>query len=71
LLKIDHISHNQDATTIYQNGSLAPQANNADIDIPPMPNSIEITLHTPVRIKQDGKNLTQPALILVLSLTPY
>jgi hypothetical protein len=58
LLKIDHISHNQDATTIYQNGSLAPQANNADIDIPPMPNSIEITLHTPVRIKQDGKNLT-------------
>jgi hypothetical protein len=58
LLKIDHISQNQDATTIYQNGSLAPQANSAAIDIPPMPNSIEITLHTPVRIKQDGKNLT-------------
>lgn len=58
LLKIDHISHNQDPSTIYQNGSLAHQANSSAIDVPPMPKSIEITLHTPVRIKQDGKNIT-------------
>lgn len=58
LHKIDDIDPQNNNQTIYQNGELLPQQPAELSAIPAMPNQIEITFHTPLRIKQDSKNLT-------------
>ncbi|WP_411726352.1 CRISPR system precrRNA processing endoribonuclease RAMP protein Cas6 [Methyloglobulus sp.] len=57
LQKIDAINRLGLGKTIYQNGELKPQSPALLPAIPAMPRHIEITLHTPLRIKQDNKNL--------------
>lgn len=57
LQKIDDINLQGLKDTIYQNGELKPQQP-AGLPTPPtLPSQIEITFHTPLRIKQDSKNL--------------
>ena len=58
LQKIDDISQGGQSSTIYQNGEL--KAHNPDTlqTLPEMPKRIEITFRSPLRIKQDSKNLT-------------
>ncbi len=58
LLKIDEINMKGSLTTIYQAGELAAQALAENPTTPEMPKQLEIIFHTPVRIKQDGKNVT-------------
>jgi CRISPR/Cas system endoribonuclease Cas6 (RAMP superfamily) len=58
LLKIDDISQPGQSDTIYQNGELKPQQPTILQAPPKMPGQIEITFHSPLRIKQDSKNLT-------------
>ena len=57
LLKIDDIDSQNNSRTIYQNSELLPQQPAELPAIPAMPNRIEITFHSPLRIKQDSKNL--------------
>ena len=57
LQKIDDINLQGLGETIYQNGELKPQQPAGLPTIPTMPKQIEITFHTPLRIKQDSKNL--------------
>jgi CRISPR/Cas system endoribonuclease Cas6 (RAMP superfamily) len=57
LQKIDDISQCEQGETIYQNGELKPQHQTTLQALPNMPKQIEITFHTPLRIKQDNKNL--------------
>ncbi len=57
LQQIDDIDLNGLGETIYQNGELKPQQPAESISIPTMPTQIEIIFHTPLRIKQDSKNL--------------
>ena len=57
LQKIDDINRQGLGETIYRNGELKAQQP-ADLpETPAMPKQIEITFHTPLRIKQDSKNL--------------
>lgn len=58
LQKIDDINRQGLGETIYQNGELKPQQSAESPLIPAMPCRIEITFHTPLRIKQDSKNVT-------------
>jgi CRISPR/Cas system endoribonuclease Cas6 (RAMP superfamily) len=58
LQKIDDISQPGQSDTIYQNGELKPQQPTILQAPPKMPEQIEITFHSPLRIKQDSKNLT-------------
>ncbi len=58
LQKIDDISQCGQGETIYQNGELKPQHQTTLQALPNMPKQIEITFHSPLRIKQDSKNLT-------------
>ena len=57
LQKIDDINQQGSGETIYENGELKPQQPAEVPAIPAMPRHIEITFHTPLRIKQDSKNL--------------
>ena len=57
LRKIDNINLEQLGETIYQNGVLKPHQSAGLPAIPAMPNQIKITFHSPLRIKQDSKNL--------------
>jgi CRISPR/Cas system endoribonuclease Cas6 (RAMP superfamily) len=57
LQKIDVINQQGLGETIYQNGELKPLQPALVHAIPPNPKKIEITFHTPLRIKQDNKNL--------------
>jgi hypothetical protein len=58
LLKINDIDLLGNARIIYQNGELQPQEQAISPLIPPMPAQIELTFHSPLRIKQDQKNLS-------------
>lgn len=58
LQKIDDISQPEQSETIYQNGELKPQQLTILQALPQMPEQIEIIFHSPLRIKQDSKNLT-------------
>jgi hypothetical protein len=58
LLKIDEIDLQGNARTIYQNGELQPQQQAVFPTVPPMPTQIELNFHSPLRIKQDQKNLS-------------
>jgi hypothetical protein len=58
LHKITDISLQADGDVIYQKGELLPQAAAESPAIPAMPNQIELYFPTPLRIKQDSKNLT-------------
>jgi hypothetical protein len=57
LQKIDDIQPEGLGETIYQNGELKPLQLARLPTIPNMPKQIEITFYTPLRIKQDSKNL--------------
>jgi len=58
LQKIDAIDDQNNSQTIYQQGELFPQQAAEIASLPGMPKQIEITFHTPLRIKQDNKNMT-------------
>jgi hypothetical protein len=58
LQKIDDIDGQNNSQTIYQQGELLPQQAAETASLPDMPKQIEITFHTPLRIKQDNKNMT-------------
>ncbi len=45
--------------TIFQSGQLNPVSPAETPKLPAMPNHIEIKIHTPIRIKQQGHNLNQ------------
>jgi len=54
---IEQLSVTAPPKVIYQHGKLEPLAAPAPPDIPGMPPRIRLTLHAPMRIKQDSKNL--------------
>jgi CRISPR/Cas system endoribonuclease Cas6 (RAMP superfamily) len=58
LLSIDEINTKGSRKTIYLAGELTPQNSGEYPTIPDMPEEVEIVFHTPLRIKQDGKNIT-------------
>jgi hypothetical protein len=58
LLKIDEVDLQGGVQTIYQNGELQPQQQAVSPSAPPMPPQIELTFHSPLRIKQEQKNLS-------------
>lgn len=58
LVKIDDIDFQGNASTIYQAGELRPQRPAATPTCPPLPSCITLTFESPLRIKQDGKNIT-------------
>ncbi|WP_370527058.1 CRISPR system precrRNA processing endoribonuclease RAMP protein Cas6 [Methylobacter sp. BlB1] len=58
LQKIDDIDPEGVGETIYQHGELKSLQSAGSPTIPAMPDCIEIAFHTPLRIKQDSKNLT-------------
>ncbi|WP_305908206.1 CRISPR system precrRNA processing endoribonuclease RAMP protein Cas6 [Methylomarinum sp. Ch1-1] len=55
--QVAQLSAGGQATVVYQDGQLQQQNQTLDVNIPPLPECIEITLHTPLRIKQNGRNL--------------
>lgn len=57
LQKIDEINGPEPNETIYHNGELKPLTAAVLPPLPTMPQHIEITFHTPLRIKQDNKNV--------------
>jgi CRISPR-associated endoribonuclease Cas6 len=60
LEKIDDINLQGLSKTVYKNNELKPPQPAGLLEIPCLPNQIEITFHTPLRIKQDSKNLAAP-----------
>ncbi|EIC30037.1 MULTISPECIES: CRISPR system precrRNA processing endoribonuclease RAMP protein Cas6 [Methylomicrobium] len=58
LRKVDEVDPQGRAQTIYQDGELQPQRQAAVPPLPPMPAQLQMTFHSPLRIKQDGKNLS-------------
>ena len=58
LQHIDYLNPEGSKQIIYEEGALQPRPAPAMPNIPSLPNSITIDLQTPLRLKQDGKNLT-------------
>lgn len=58
LAKIDDIDFQGNALAIYQDGELRAQQPATTPPCPPLPNCITLTFDSPLRIKQDGKNIT-------------
>lgn len=58
LKKIDAVDFHGQPVTVYQEGELRNQPPLQIPPLPEMPEKISITFHSPVRIKQDNKNLT-------------
>jgi hypothetical protein len=58
LQKIDDLNEHGIGKTVYENGELKPQQAATCLNIPTMPKMIEIIFQTPLRIKQDNKNLS-------------
>lgn len=58
LRKIDDIDFQGNASPIYQDGELQTQNPPASPICPPLPDRITLDFHSPLRIKQDGKNRT-------------
>jgi hypothetical protein len=57
LQTIESVNHQGIGETIYHNGELKPLQSAVLPALPAMSKHIEITFHTPLRIKQDNKNL--------------
>ncbi len=57
LESIKQITADEKDHIVYQDEKLHAQLTDCIIDIPSMPNSINIKIHTPIRIKQKGHNL--------------
>ncbi|MBU2571297.1 MAG: CRISPR system precrRNA processing endoribonuclease RAMP protein Cas6 [Gammaproteobacteria bacterium] len=55
---IDYLDSMEGGQTLYREGELQPRPPASMPKIPDPPESITISLETPLRIKQDGKNLT-------------
>ena len=58
LKRIDAIDYQNQHVTIYQEAELTQQQPAQAPLLPAMPEKITLTFHSPVRIKQDNKNLT-------------
>ena len=58
LVQIDDLDFHGSSSLIYQDGELKPQQPATTPPIPAIPESIELTFHTPLRIKHDQKNIT-------------
>lgn len=58
LLQIDDVDFQGASSLIYQNAELKPQQAAITPTIPEMPKTVELTFHTPLRIKHDQKNIT-------------
>jgi hypothetical protein len=58
LLNIDEVGFDANASTIYRDGELHSQQPAFSPPIPPMPFRVELAFHSPLRIKQDQKNLS-------------
>ena len=58
LQTIESMTQPRQCEIIYQNGELKPQPPTALQTLPTMPGQIEIRFHSPLRIKQDSKNIT-------------
>lgn len=58
LQHIDYLNPAGSKQIIYGEGALQPRPAPAMPNIPSLPKSITIDLQTPLRLKQDGKNLT-------------
>lgn len=59
LQKINEITADEPAKTVYQEGELIPLQAPETPKIPEMPDTIQINFYSPLRIKQDGKNITE------------
>lgn len=57
LEKIKQQALNGEAVSIYQHGKLSLPKQQPESILPEMPESLSINIHTPLRIKQNGKNL--------------
>lgn len=58
LLQIDELDFQGNRQSIYQDGALLPQQPPESPSLPDMPARIALTFHTPLRIKNDQKNVT-------------
>jgi len=58
LLQIDDIDAQGENRCIYLDGTLQPQQPAISPSVPDMPANIRLTFHTPLRIKQEQKNVT-------------
>lgn len=58
LSHIDEIDFQNNTQRIYHNGELQHQQPSQSPSVPVMPPQIELAFHTPMRIKQEQKNLT-------------
>lgn len=58
LTQIDDVDCQGNVLCIYQDGELQPQQPAISPPVPDMPARIELSFHTPLRIKHDQKNLT-------------
>ena len=58
LQSIDDVDFQGNIQTIYEHGELYPQRQASSPPIPPMPPQIELTFHSPLRIKHQHKNLS-------------
>jgi len=55
--RIEQLSPTAPPKVIYQHGKLEALASPVSPDLPAMPPRLRLTIHTPMRIKQDSKNL--------------
>ena len=58
LIQIDELDTRGNSQSIYQNGALLPQQPAMSPSVPDMPARVELTFHTPLRIKHEQKNVT-------------
>jgi len=58
LIQIDELDTQGNSRSIYRNGALLPQQPALSPPVPDMPACVELTFHTPLRIKHGQKNLT-------------
>ena len=59
LEKVDDINQYGEAEVLYELETLKPQLPAQDIVIPPIPNKIKFCFHTPLRLSQDNKNISE------------
>lgn len=58
LLQIDELDFQGNSQPVYLDGALQPQQPAMSPPVPDMPKRVELTFHTPLRIKLNQKNLT-------------
>ena len=58
LVRVDNIDFQGGSTVSYENGQLQPQQQAVSPPVPDIPPQIQLTFDSPLRIKQEQKNLT-------------